>query len=140
MYLCVSVFIHCFCQLPSAVRLPPLPLLSSPPGANYLLVAFKLAKDSSIWKWSSVQGLWSVQRKEGIRPFGCKMGNLEPSHRESFFHSACLWIFIFHIVHSRCCSSDTPGHAGSHIFIDLAPCLQRAVCFWEKPFFGDLFP
>lgn len=100
MYLCASVFIHCFCQSPSAVRFPPLPFLSSPPGANYLLVAFKLAKDSSIWKWSSVQGLWSVQRKEGIRPFGCKMGNLEPSHRESFFHSACLWIFIYFSHHA----------------------------------------
>lgn len=48
------------------------PLLLISPGAHYLLVAFKLAKDSSIWKWSSVWGLQDVQRKEWIRSFGYK--------------------------------------------------------------------
>lgn len=116
------------------------PSLSSPfpRGAHYLLVGFKLAKDSSIWKWSITQGLWSMQRKELDQTLWVQMGNLELSHRESFFHSVHLWIFIFQVMHYHCCSSDTPCHTGVQIIINLALCLQLAVHFGKIPafFFG----
>lgn len=52
-HISVYVYIHLlFLSIIVNRETPPFPPF--PPGAHYLLVAFRLAKDSNIWKWSSV--------------------------------------------------------------------------------------
>lgn len=50
-HISMSVCIYLLLLSIMVISKTPLPFL---PGASYLLVVFKLAKDSSIWKWSSV--------------------------------------------------------------------------------------
>lgn len=133
-YLCMSAFIYCFCQSQVIVRLlPPLlgPIICWLP-SNWLRIV------SSIWKWSSAQGLWVMQRKEWIRSFGYKWATQNYPTENLFFLLCICGCFIFHCMHFHCGSSNRPCHTGIHIVIDLVSCLQLAVWLWENPSFWGL--
>lgn len=120
--LCMSVFIHCFCQ--SWLTDTPLSFLSFPPGAHYLLLPSNWPRIIVFGNGAVCRDFGVCRGRSGLGPLGAEL-----SHRESSSHSVCVCIFIFQVMRSHCCSSDTPCHTGVQIIIDLAPCLQLAVSF-----------
>lgn len=65
------------------------------------------------------------------------MDNLELSHRESFFHSVFVDLYLFFTL---CILIVVPEHHATQVFISsfLVPCLKLAIWLWENPFFSGV--
>lgn len=129
-----SLFIYCFCQSWLVVRFPPPPSVSLL-GPHYLLVAFKLAKDSRIWKRSSAS-FGGSRGRNGLGPLGTDRQLRTLPQRILF----SLFVFVDLYFSLSAFSLLWFQYTMSHRYSDhrLAPWLQLHLWFWVNLFFGGL--